>query len=244
MIQLLFFERKSDRGAGLWFLVALTRLPPLPLTATRETIPAPRSLPPALRWVPYHGNHPPHPKPSTHCSHLPDCMSVMLLDALGGQLSTTAQQVSVELNWPLDQLCPWEWGHLPDPRSLENTESIAPKASSRYLALTPHVPRLCEAGLIQRGGQVAFVPRSTEPRPQARAGHSVLQKSQPGAGPQGPEGRCPASSWCLLSGSQLPLVGDEVPRTGRVGVTSRKTPHRKTEKRADYRQQRGERPEV
>lgn len=37
---------------------------------------------------------------------LPDSMFVMLLDALGGQLPATAQQVSVELQRLLDQLCP------------------------------------------------------------------------------------------------------------------------------------------
>lgn len=49
-------------------------------------------------------------------------MLVMLLDALGWQLLATAQQVPVELQWPLDQLCSWEWGHLQDPLSLENTK--------------------------------------------------------------------------------------------------------------------------
>lgn len=37
---------------------------------------------------------------------LPDGMLVMLLDALGGQLPATAQQISVELQRRLDQLCP------------------------------------------------------------------------------------------------------------------------------------------
>lgn len=37
---------------------------------------------------------------------LPDGMLVMLLDALGGQLPATAQQVSVELQRRLDQLRP------------------------------------------------------------------------------------------------------------------------------------------
>lgn len=47
------------------------------------------------------------PCPFLPCSHLPESMLVMLLDALGGQLLATAQQVSVELQRPLDQLRPW-----------------------------------------------------------------------------------------------------------------------------------------
>lgn len=64
-------------------------------------------------------------------------------------------------------------------------------------------------------------------------GQSVLQKSQSRASLPGPKTRCTVSS-----SHQLPVVGEEVSGTRRVGETGRKTLHCKTEKPADYQQQR------
>lgn len=103
---ILFPEQKPERGAGLTstaFRWLLWNCHPQPHHRKNHPCPLPLAPNPVIGPLLQEA---PHPKPSGPYSHLPDSMLIMLLDALGWQLPATAQQVSVELQRPLDQLCP------------------------------------------------------------------------------------------------------------------------------------------